>query len=318
MKKLNTLFTRGKTLSANGSTIRQQQYHLSFSTIGKTESNKSPLVVLHGLLGNKNLWKGVLQRREGGILSNDDRCAYLLDARNHGESFHHPVMNYETMANDLEQFIIQRKLKKVILLGHSMGGKTIMTLCMNRALNRSLLTSEYEIERVIIVDIAPASYLDNEKWTIPQVLKAMDQLPMDFTPEYKTRKHVDSFLSNYISDLRMRQFIGTNLTRREDGTGWKWIHNHDIIRNSVQEMGSFPNIELSSPQQRYNGKMLFIRGGESFYCASPYDKEIDRLFSNYQMVTIAGAGHWVHADKTDDFSNAVSHFINNMDSEPIR
>lgn len=51
-----------------------------------------------------------------------------VDLRNHGQSFHSETMNYDVMANDVWQLIDHLKLDKVILIGHSMGGKTAMKM----------------------------------------------------------------------------------------------------------------------------------------------------------------------------------------------
>ena len=52
------------------------------------------------------------------------------DLRNHGNSFHSDVMNYDSMANDVINLINDLHLKKVILVGHSMGGKVAMAVTM--------------------------------------------------------------------------------------------------------------------------------------------------------------------------------------------
>ena len=53
-----------------------------------------------------------------------------LDARNHGESEHNPMMDYLTMRDDLLGVMDILKVERPILLGHSMGGKTVMTCAL--------------------------------------------------------------------------------------------------------------------------------------------------------------------------------------------
>eukprot|EP01050_Picozoa_sp_SAG11_P006603 SAG11_NODE_518_length_8798_cov_5.156110_2_plen_105_part_00 len=52
-------------------------------------SAAEPLIVLHGLLGNKMNWKSLFS--EGGALSTINRPSYALDLRNHGGSPHDTV-----------------------------------------------------------------------------------------------------------------------------------------------------------------------------------------------------------------------------------
>ena len=53
------------------------------------------------------------------------------DARNHGDSPHSEQMDYNVMAQDVTKLITDLGHKKVTLMGHSMGGKTMMTIALN-------------------------------------------------------------------------------------------------------------------------------------------------------------------------------------------
>ena len=55
-----------------------------------------------------------------------------VDVRNHGESPHSPVMNYEVMAEDIEALLVDLNIRRAIVLGHSMGGKIAMTLALTK------------------------------------------------------------------------------------------------------------------------------------------------------------------------------------------
>ena len=79
-----------------------------------------PLLILHGYFGNGDNWKTI-----GNKLS-DSFQVHLIDQRNHGRSFHSDEFDYELMVEDLHNYIKHYQLEKVHLLGHSMGGKTVM------------------------------------------------------------------------------------------------------------------------------------------------------------------------------------------------
>jgi pimeloyl-ACP methyl ester carboxylesterase len=54
---------------------------------------------------------------------------------------------------------------------------------------------------------------------------------------------------------------------------------------------------------------LFIRGGKSDYI-NPEDEPLMReLFPHSEIQTIAGAGHWVHADQPEEFMKRVLKFL---------
>lgn len=53
------------------------------------------------------------------------------DLRNHGDSPHHAVHTYASMADDVEQFIDEHGITRPILIGHSMF-VTYPDLLLNR------------------------------------------------------------------------------------------------------------------------------------------------------------------------------------------
>lgn len=55
---------------------------------------------------------------------------YAVDARNHGESPHSPNHGYEDLAEDVRLFYDTHNIDKAIVLGHSMGGRTMMTFAL--------------------------------------------------------------------------------------------------------------------------------------------------------------------------------------------
>ena len=56
----------------------------------------------------------------------------MPDARNHGSSPGSPLMTYEAMSLDVQHLLDRLGITKCIVLGHSMGGKTAMTLALQR------------------------------------------------------------------------------------------------------------------------------------------------------------------------------------------
>ena len=80
-----------------------------------------PLIILHGLFGQSDNWNTLAKG-----FSEKGFHVFTLDQRNHGLSPHSDVWDYNAMADDLKEFIDDHQIKDPILLGHSMGGKTVM------------------------------------------------------------------------------------------------------------------------------------------------------------------------------------------------
>jgi pimeloyl-ACP methyl ester carboxylesterase len=82
------------------------------------EHLEPPIVILHGLFGSAQNWRG-LGRQLGPMLGGRSNV-YALDLRNHGSSFHHPLMNFESMAADVEHWMIKQGISRATVIGHSM------------------------------------------------------------------------------------------------------------------------------------------------------------------------------------------------------
>ena len=153
-----------------------------------------PFVILHGFLGMGDNWKTL-----GKLFSENDFEVHLVDQRNHGRSFWSDTFNYEVLAEDLKAYCNDHDLNDIILLGHSMGGKTAMTAA-----------TEYPdlIDKLIVADISPRFYPVHHD-------KILDGLSaLDFE-SIKTRGQADEALSSYISDFGTRQFLLKNIYRIE-------------------------------------------------------------------------------------------------------
>jgi pimeloyl-ACP methyl ester carboxylesterase len=104
---------------------------------------RDPVIVMHGLLGNKMNWRSLFR---AGPLGELDRDVFVADARNHGASPHHSEMHYDAMVDDVLRLLDEQAIDRVVAVGHSMGGKTAMHLAL-RAPDR--------VGRLVVCDIAP-------------------------------------------------------------------------------------------------------------------------------------------------------------------
>ncbi|MFW6101193.1 MAG: alpha/beta fold hydrolase [Bacteroidota bacterium] len=255
-----------------------------------------PLVILHGLYGSSDNWMNI-----GKILS-DSYSVYLVDQRNHGHSPHTYKHNYPAMRDDLLEFMKKQGIEKADLIGHSMGGKTAMFF--------SVAYPEM-VHKMIVVDIAPTPY---QMLTEPNpqalnhlnIINALNNLDI---AQISTIKEADNQLSGFIPYQRVRQFLLKNLKRDKDGT-FKWLLNIETLRNELPAIldGLNPdnyqsnNADISFP-------VLFIKGENSDYIQQKDREAILKIFPDAGIQTIAGAGHWVHAEKRTEFLQTVRQFL---------
>ena len=249
---------------------------LFFREIGEGK----PMIILHGLFGSSDNWLSVSKRL------GEFRKLYIVDLRNHGQSPHDPVFDYDGMVKDLEDFIQTQGLDKPDLLGHSLGGKVAMKFA---AAHPDLL------DNLIVVDIAPRAYPVHHD-TILEGLNAINVVSLE------SRKEADETLASYVPQVGVRQFLLKNLKRTDSGFDWKM--NLDAITQSIAHVG-----EELEDDKRVNNPTLFIRGEQSNYIADEDFPRIMHHFPNARIETIRQASHWIHAEQPEALSDLVEHFL---------
>jgi pimeloyl-ACP methyl ester carboxylesterase len=238
--------------------------------------------VLHGLFGAGRNWRAIAR----GLA--DTRRVWTLDLRNHGNSPWDDDMSYEAMAGDVHAFMVRHGLEGAAVMGHSMGGKAAMVLA---------LAYPELVGALIVVDIAPV--------TRPPDLRPYVKAMADIDLSAVTRRaEVGELLAPAVRDRPVRAFLLQNLTMK-DGV-LQWQLNLAAIDRQMEAIGGFPQALLD---QRYDGPTHFIAGALSPYVGPEHRDPILRLFPATTMSVIAGAGHWVHAEKPDSFQRAVRRFL---------
>ncbi|MCP9198631.1 alpha/beta fold hydrolase [Gramella sp. GC03-9] len=241
-----------------------------------------PMLILHGFLGMSDNWKTL-----GKQFADEGFEVHLIDQRNHGKSPHSDEFSYELMAEDIKEYCQEHELDNIILMGHSMGGKTAM-----------LVAATYEnlVERLIVVDIAPKYYAPHHK----QILKGLTALD---DARLSSRRDAEDLLEEYIDETGVRLFLLKNLYRKEkDLLSLKM--NLPVLKDKIE------NIGRALPQHsEYKGPVLFIKGDNSNYIKDEDHEEIRAHFPKVEFVSIKNAGHWVHAESPQEFFEAIIRFV---------
>jgi esterase len=249
----------------------------------KTGEIGTPLIILHGIFGSSDNWLTISK------LLSENHQVYMLDQRNHGQSPRSNELNYAVMAEDLKEFIEDYNLENAVLIGHSMGGKTVMQFAMNYP---DLFA------KIIVVDIAPKFYPVHHSMIL-QGLASIDLKTL------KSRTEANELMKRFEESEGVRQFLLKNLWRNpEKNNEFDWRINVPVIAKNIDIVGH----ELSN-ERTIEKPVLFIKGSESHYIKPEDERKIWELFPNYELVTIEGAGHWVQADKPQEFVEAVLKFV---------
>ncbi len=239
-----------------------------------------PIIILHGLFGMLDNWQTIAKKLA------QHYTVFIIDQRNHGRSPHQEEFNYPLLAGDLQEFMEQQWIYKAHLIGHSMGGKTVMQFAL-----------EYPemVDKMIVVDIAPKKYPDGHG-TIFEALFSIDFNVLE------NRKQAESILSEKIQEAGVRQFLLKNLTRTKAGK-YKWKMNLDAIHRN------YDAILATIEGEPIETDSIFIKGGKSNYIQKEDEKKIQELFPLSNIVTINEAGHWVHAEQPIELLEIVTGFL---------
>lgn len=238
--------------------------------------NSSPIVLVHGLFGSlDNL----------GILARDllaDHDIVQVDMRNHGLSPRSDDMNYPAMAQDLLDTLDANQIEKATFIGHSMGGKAVMAL--------TELAPE-RIAHLVAIDIAPVDYHVRRHDEIFAAINAVTSAGV------ATRQQAGTVMREYLHEEGVIQFL---LKSFVDGA---WRFNVPVLWEQ------YPHIVGWETIPAWDHPALFIPGGNSPYVTEAYRDDLLAQFPQAKAHVIAGAGHWVHAEKPDAVLRAIRRYL---------
>lgn len=241
------------------------------------------MVILHGVFGTSDNWFTVAKH----LAENHGYKVYTVDQRNHGQSPHSDEWDYTAMVSDLNEFLDTHHLEQAIIVGHSMGGKVAMEFAGKHS---------EKVADLVVVDIGP-------KYYAPHHAKILEGLTSIDLSAIVSRSDADNKLIVYVKEPGVRQFLLKNLGRTKEGN-FIWNNNLPVIKAKIEEVGK------ALPERlMYDGRCLFISGSNSKYITEEDLPGIAQRFPNYRLVTIEGAGHWVHAEKPAEFIETLVNYL---------
>jgi pimeloyl-ACP methyl ester carboxylesterase len=206
------------------------------------------------------------------------------------------------MREDLKQFMEDHHIEKATLIGHSMGGKTVMSFAM-----------KYPecVDALIVVDIAPKAYHDLavSSHAAANHSKMIDSmLDLDFS-RMQSREEVSNALAVNIGSDRIRMFLLKNLTRNEQKE-FCWKINLPVLKKFLPEIMDAIPIEEAIANGGIKGfPVCFIRGEKSDYILPEDHDKIRRLFPTAEILSIPNSGHWVHAEQPELLVKNLQYFL---------
>lgn len=248
-----------------------------------------PLVFLHGLFGQgKNF-------HEIAKALGERATSLLVDLPNHGRSAWTTRFDLDEFADMLVAPVQlhARSLDRpgVVLLGHSLGGKVAM---------RFALRHPELVSALIIVDMSPVDGGIGESFDT--ILEALNDVDLS---ALHRRQDADAALARRIDSEAVRGFLLQNL--HHEHHRWQWRMNLRLITERIAAVGGWAPVD-----GRYDGPVLWVAGQDSAYIRPEYAPAMRSLFPRTRLVTVKGAGHWVHSDQPEVFTQVVRQFLSEV------
>lgn len=248
----------------------------------RTGGNHPPVVLLHGLTMNGACWTSLARALEA------EYDVVMPDARGHGNSSapDHGY-SYNELATDVLSLIDALKLKRPVLIGHSMGGMTAAVAAS---------TASHELRRIVLAD------------------------PTFLTPQRQQEVYA-SHLTVAHQDIlnRSKEDFLAELRGRYPNRHFKLIEQ--IVQARFQTSRHAFDI-LTPPNPDYRQLIgaltipsLLVIGGARGVVSVEVAAELAKLNQRLKVVQIKEAGHGIPYDQPEHFSAAVKAFLKTEDKD---
>ncbi|EAR83775.1 alpha/beta fold hydrolase (macronuclear) [Tetrahymena thermophila SB210] len=263
---------------------------------------KNNIIWFHGMYDSSKNFFNLAQNEQIRSISNQ----ILLDCRNHGLSEHTETHTFKEMAYDAVEYIANRDMKDLYLIGHSMGGRTILAALQE---HQAFLLDR--VKGVIIVDVLPSVYAINDP-AIQQMsrylleMKSINIIDKSFEQIEKEVKanFSDVIAANILSNIEVLQ------------TGQlRWCVNFQAIEKSFESLMSFEVKDClwKGPRKIMIGKKSKFTSMESV--AKTYPSIFVDFDVNKDVIEFQNSGHFLYLFEQEKFINEVVSFIQKVDSD---
>lgn len=251
------------------------------------------LFILHGLFGSSDNWVSIAKSLS------DAFTVILPDQRNHGQSPHSDVHDYNAMRDDLFELASDLYADKFFLAGHSMGGKTAIAFA---------LKWPEMLNGLLVADISPFKGDNTDRTEFNhhlKILKAMMSLDLG---SIRSRQEADAELQKAGLPDYVRGFVLKNLERGH-GNVFRWKLNAPALLRNLEKIMEPVSRDMAFSYQVTGFPVIFLKGEKSAYLPQEDYADIKKIFPAAEFVEIKNAGHWIHSDNPEEVERNIRKLI---------
>lgn len=259
-----------------------------------------PVILVHGFGNEAHIWEDFAPAVAEAYQ------VYAMDLRGHGNSDWDPQAryDYESHQADLEAVVKNLGFDRVVLVGHSLGGR----VCI-----RFAAAHPKTVAGLVIVDSAP----ELDPRGIARISQDVEQ---HRDPSFETVAQYEDYLSTSYpaaTPESIRRMARNGLKQREDG---RYVLKMDISFRS-RAAGQMDPEEVAKYEEATTQALwealpkiecpsLVVRGAASdIMSADVADRMVDEFMSNATLAVVPLAGHSVMTDNPEGFRECVCKFM---------
>jgi len=258
-----------------------------------------PMLLIHGFGNDAHVWD------ESAPLVAPHYRTLALDMRGHGDSDCDPEGRYDhaTMAEDVEIALAALGIERMVLVGHSMGGRVAMHVAGR---------NPEKLAGLVIVDSGPD--LDTRGTTRIRMETESAEVTFESVKEY-ARLLVELYPAAKPST--MEALAGHWTRRREDGRfepkldpAFRRWRAPDASPDQLREHMKAEAERLWKALEATTCPTLVVRGAASdVLSADTADRMVDDVLAKGQLAVISRASHSVMLDNPAEFNEALCGFV---------
>jgi pimeloyl-ACP methyl ester carboxylesterase len=265
------------------------------------------VLLLHGGGQTRHAWRDSAQK-----IARAGMTAYALDQRGHGDSdwVAGGAYRFFDFADDVRA--VTEKLcadaGPPVVIGASLGG--ISALLAYGARPESPIFSA-----LVLVDITPRVDLSG----VEKIQGFMREHALE---GFASLEEAASVVAAYLPHRprpRSNEGLKKNLRLHPDGR-WRWHWDPLFLAGRSPVSGDRIRVEeaLVAAARRLVIPTLLVRGGSSELVHEVHVKEFLELAPHAGYADVSGARHMVAGDQNDQFSNAILHFLENLEGKGLK
>jgi pimeloyl-ACP methyl ester carboxylesterase len=243
--------------------------------------DRQPLLLLHGFTGHAHAWDTL------SLALQPHFHVYALDQRGHGDSdpagVYGPVVSFD----DISGVVDQLSLRRLVLIGLSMGGRNAIYFTSKRP---------SDVDKLVIVDIGP------------EISKRASEAPPG-PPEPETWDSIEQAARHllrgnpYPGIHYYRWVASSSLRQREDGRlVWAWHPSVKLLRSQA-------DIDWWALLRGIQAPTLVLRGEESTILDRDVAERMGKELPRGTFVEIPRAVHTLHEDNPEAVLAALRDFL---------